>query len=269
MQVHPSQISPGESFDLFYFLRNPTDSTTYYVRAKLYDVRTGELLDTVALDQSSANSHLFIKTTQAPPDPSGYGRNIVAIASIYTDSIFTTKSTDYEEQEQYYLIKAVMPVLGGGGIDFRALREMFIDVLRETLPVPQIIPLDALFGTLGVLQREVNRIPKELFDAAPFMADLAAIREQIAALPKPQDLSPLADQFAGVVTSLLRLQDSVKGLSTTLPKEHSAAIETATREISNSVKGALASVVTHLSQHEQRPKEPVESPLSITHLFGI
>ena len=31
MQIHPAQISPGENFDLFYFLRNPTDGTTYYV----------------------------------------------------------------------------------------------------------------------------------------------------------------------------------------------------------------------------------------------
>jgi len=33
----------------FTFVRNPLDSTTYYVRAKIYDVRTGELLDTIAL----------------------------------------------------------------------------------------------------------------------------------------------------------------------------------------------------------------------------
>jgi hypothetical protein len=47
MQVHPSQISPGENFDLFYFLRNPNDTTTYYVQAVIYDVRTGAILSTV------------------------------------------------------------------------------------------------------------------------------------------------------------------------------------------------------------------------------
>src|SRR5438552_1488540 len=105
MQVYPSQISPAEPYDVFYFIRNPLDAATYYVRAKIYDVRTGELLDTANLDQSSTNSRLFLKRLQAPGDPGSNGRNIVAIASVYTDSGYTTKSDIYEEQEQYYLIK--------------------------------------------------------------------------------------------------------------------------------------------------------------------
>src|SRR4051812_21979151 len=114
MQSAPSQISPGESFDLFYFIRNHTDATTYYVRARIYDVRTGELLDTLDLAQSSTNARLFIKTATAPVDPTGYGRSIVSIASVYTDSGYTTKSENYEEQEQYFLVKTLAP-LGGGG----------------------------------------------------------------------------------------------------------------------------------------------------------
>src|SRR5262245_51515555 len=133
MQVAPNQISPGEPFDIFYFVRNPLDSTTYYVRAKVYDVRTGELLDTIVLEQSPTNTRLFIKTVQAPPDPAGYGRNIVAIASVYLDSGFTQQSESYEEQEQYYLIKAVLPMMGGavGGIDYRAMRELMEEVVSE------------------------------------------------------------------------------------------------------------------------------------------
>src|SRR4051794_10451153 len=152
MQVAPNQISPGENFDIFYFVRNPLDSTTYFVRAKVYDVRTGELLSTIALEQSPTNSRLFIKTVQAPADPSGYGRNIVAIASVYTDSGFTTQSESYEEQEQYYLIKAVAPVLGGGGVDMRAIRDMVEEIVSKglkSLPAPSTpaeFPSEALFG---------------------------------------------------------------------------------------------------------------------------
>src|SRR5262245_1560266 len=131
MQVHPSQISPGEPFDVFYFIRNHTDSTTYYVRARVYDVRTGELLSTHDLTQSPVNSRLYAKTIDAPPDPTGYGRNIVAIATVYTDSGYTTKSENYEEQEQYYLIKGQVPVFGGGGgIDARTAREIVQEELE-------------------------------------------------------------------------------------------------------------------------------------------
>src|SRR5437763_9581681 len=124
MQVAPSQISPGENFDIFYFIRNHTDGTTYYIQAVLYDVRTGAVLLTVSLTQSPTNTRLFSTTVQAPADSTGIGRNIVAIATVYTDSGYTTKSTDYEEQEQYYLIRAIAPVVGGGGVDPRTLREI-------------------------------------------------------------------------------------------------------------------------------------------------
>jgi hypothetical protein len=62
---------------------------------------------------------------QAPADSVGVGRNIVAVASLHTDSGYTTKSPDYEEQEQYFLIKAVPAVFGGGGgLDARTTREI-------------------------------------------------------------------------------------------------------------------------------------------------
>jgi hypothetical protein len=109
MQIHPSQISPAENFDVFYFIRNHTDLTTYFVQGKVYDIRTGAVLQTANLTQSPNNSRLFAKTIQAPADSGSIGRNIVAIATVYTDSGYTTKSTDYEEQEQYFLVKAVLP----------------------------------------------------------------------------------------------------------------------------------------------------------------
>src|SRR5437764_15317604 len=100
MQVHPQQIDPGQNFDIFYFIRNHLDSATYYVRAVIYDVRTGDVLSTNNLTQSPGNARLFAATIQAPADPVGYGRNILSVATVYTDSGYTTKSTDYEEQEQ-------------------------------------------------------------------------------------------------------------------------------------------------------------------------
>src|ERR1700761_2888409 len=123
MQGAQNQISPAENFDIFYFLRNHTDLTTYYVQAKIYDIRTGDVLATVNLAQSPNNTRLFTKTVAAPGDPTALGRNIVAIASVYIDSGYTTKSTDYEEQEQYFLVKTMLPVVGsGGGVDYRTVR---------------------------------------------------------------------------------------------------------------------------------------------------
>src|SRR4051812_17898374 len=131
MQQFPQQISPAEKFDIFYFLRNPNDLATYYVQAKIYDVRTGAVLTTVNLSASVNNTHLFTASLQAPADSVGYGRNIVAIASLYTDAAFTTKSTDYEEQEQYFLVRALLPLGGGGGVDYRVIRETIQEELEK------------------------------------------------------------------------------------------------------------------------------------------
>jgi hypothetical protein len=98
------------NFDLFYFLRNPNDTTTYCIQANIYDVRTGAGLSTVPPTQSAYNPHLFITTLQAPADSVGLGRNMVAVASLYTDSGHTTNSPEYDEQQQCFLIKAVPPV---------------------------------------------------------------------------------------------------------------------------------------------------------------
>lgn len=196
MYPAPQQITPGQSFDISYFIRNHTDAGTYYVRARIYDVKTGALLSTVNLSQSSANSRLFVGAAQAPADPTGYGRAIVAIATVYTDSGYTTRSDNYEEQEQSFLVKTGQLVLGGGGaVDLGGIREMLREELKK-LPKPDkpaVFPTESLFGALGALQREVNRIPKDEFDAKPILQQIKAVADLIRAIPEPEklDLKPV------------------------------------------------------------------------------
>lgn len=217
MQVHPSLITPAEPFDIFYFLRNPVDTATYYIKAVIYDVRSGEQLTTVTLTQSSVNAHLFVATLQAPPDPSAMGRNIVAIASVYTDSGYTTKSDAYEEQESYFLVKAVLPFAGGGSVDYRTVREIVAEELDKR---PQLtptalpeMPFEAVFGALGALQREVNRIPKEQADNSPVLAAIVTVKQVIAALPKPSavDLTPVLNEIQASRRSVLEAIADIPG----------------------------------------------------------
>lgn len=279
MQVAPNQISPGENFDVFYFLRNPLDAATYYVRAKLYDVRTGELLDTVVLDQSSTNSRLFIKTVQAPPDPSGYGRNIVAIASVYTDSGFTSQSESYEEQEQYYLIKAVLPVFGGGGgVDYRTIREIVEEVVKANKPADpeptEPIPYDALFGAIGALQREVNRVPKEI-DLSSVSDALSAIQTAIGAIPtetKEPDLSGIEQAVNSILFEVQQLPELFRSVGAAI----SAAQERLIKEQGASLLTQLETGLTDLMGRQEltipmasllKDKQPTPSPINVSHLM--
>jgi len=262
MQVHPAQISPAEAFDIFYFIRNHTDATTYYVRALVYDVRTGELLTTVSLSPSATNARLFITTLQAPADPVGIGRNIVAIATVYTDSSFSTKSPDYEEQEQYFLIRAVSPLaIGGGGVDMRQMRELVEDALDarlEKLPKPEKLPempFEAVFGAIGAVQREVNRIPKEHFDPAPIIEEIRMVGEKVDAIPVPDvvDLSP-------VFSRLDRVAATLDGL----PKILSDAGRTLVAAQAHSLKQAADTIIIHAKSgiEEMMGKQELIVPLS-------
>lgn len=280
MQVAPNQISPGEPFDIFYFVRNPLDSTTYFVRAKVYDVRTGELLSTIALEQSPTNARLFIKTAQAPADPSGYGRNIVAIASVYLDSDFIQQSDSYEEQEQYYLIKSMAPALGGGGgVDMRAIRDMMEEVVAKKLAglpkpaKPQEVPYDALFGAIGALQREVNRVPKE-FDTSAISARLDAIQEAISAIPEPEkpDLSPIVDAINSALFEIEQLKPFVQqvGMAITAAQERMMKEQGTTllREVESGLKDLMGrQELTVPFSSLMKEKQPTPSPIDVGHLM--
>lgn len=225
MQVHPQQVSPGEAYDVFYFLRNHTDAGTYYIQGKTYDVKTGEVLDTFALAQSATNSRLFLATRQAPPDPVGYGRSIVTIATVYTDSGFTAKSENYEEQEQYFLVKGAPLFAGGGGtIDITALAEAVAEHLKKgakdekkTQNVTKVekVNLDfveSLFGSIGALQREINRIPKEALDLRPIKEQIADLKAVIGKRPEFEatDLSTIEAMLTDTLDAISALETAIK-----------------------------------------------------------
>jgi hypothetical protein len=283
MQVAPNQISPGEPYDVFYFIRNPLDAATYYVRAVVYDVRTGDVLDTITLDQSPTNSRLFIKRVQSPSDPSGYGRNVVAIASVYTDSGYTTKSDSYEEQEQYYLIKAIAPMLGSAGIDYRGLRDLIAEVVDEgiaKLPKPPAppdlppMPFDALFGALGALQREINRTPKDLVDIEPILAGLSALRSTIEGRPQfePTDLSGLSGAMQQLLAAITDARKDIKTTGTAIlaDQQRTAAglSDKVLARVETGLKDLMSKQELTIPLHSlMKEKTPAPMPLDVSHLM--
>ena len=232
---------------------------------KVYDVRTGELLDTHALTQSPTNSRLFIKTVQAPPDPTGYGRNIVAIATVYTDSSYTTKSESYEEQEQYYLIKSIPLMLGGGGggIDYQHLKEMMKEVVEEGLAqLPPAQPLPEFpFGSIGALQREVNRIPKDASDTTPLIKRVESIQRGIEALPSPEKLD-----LTALSKDLNELRTFLEDRIWTATEQTGTKISAANEKVLRQFLGTLAREV--IARAEAGIKDlMVPSPIDVSHLM--
>lgn len=281
MQVYPSQISPGENFDLFYFIRNPLDNTTYYVQAVIYDVRTSAVLATVQLARSSTNTRMFAATVTSPPDPSGYGRNILAIASVYTDSGYTTKSQTYEEQEQYFLVKDQFRQPGSAGIDGRALGDLIEQKITSALKglpkpaTPEPVDLSGVTGAIGALQREINRVPKDNDDQAILEA-LATLKTAIEALPPPTlatDLTPMLKAVALISAQLTQLSTDIQKMGGTLIQAQRDAITTLAPQITAQLETALQdwtskqSLSVPLTSILGQRNSPAQAP-DLSHLMG-
>jgi hypothetical protein len=289
MQVASQQVTPGENFNIFYFVRNHTDGATYYIQAKIYALDTQELLGTHSLSQSPLNSRLYYKTVTAPGDQAGYGRDIVSIATVYTDSGYTTKSGDYEEQEQYFLVKPLPFVGGGGGISARDAREIFREELKtalDGLPKPEKLQVpdtpdmsfvDALFGALGALQRELNRVPKETTDTKPVLQRIEELQQAIGQRPKFErtDLTALAELAETTLQALRDLSGEMKAGNGQLVQSLEAALSQFKDEITSSVGDKVEETIHSqeltipLTMNVKNPKKKEEAAApDVRHLTG-
>ena len=200
--MSPDSIIPSQPFTLSYYISDHTDTATYYVRARIYDATTGELLETHDLTQQATNPHLYSKRVQAPGDTSGHGRKIIVVATAYEDSGYTTKAAAYQEQaENYIVIKTISSGGGGFGIDYRVLRDIVQEeVAKIKIPEPPkiekpVMQWDTVLGAIGALQREINRIPKDLSPVIQQIVDELKKAIEGKDVTPETDLSPVIQQI--------------------------------------------------------------------------
>src|SRR3990172_6365927 len=107
------QLSPREIFSIFRVLDDHTDGVTYFVRAVVRNARTSDVIATVNLSKQGSTQE-YKQDWQVPADTSGQGFYITIVTSVYTDSGYTTKSTDYGDEGATHLIDTRKKSVGGG-----------------------------------------------------------------------------------------------------------------------------------------------------------
>lgn len=196
-------LQPQVDFPIVRQIGNHLDSTTYYVRAVVRNA-SGATIDTVNLD--AKGDQRYQTSWRVPADPSGQGAYISIVTSVYTDAGYTTKSPDYSDEENTYLIfDRVMPAMrGGGGIDARTVRRIMQEELGK-LPEPEKVEFPDI------------KIPEVRFDNV-----LSAISDLRTALtPKPQkpvDLTP-------VTQAIDTLMDAIERKEVTPPTDLAPILE--------------------------------------------
>lgn len=156
------QLNPGEYFGISRQLADPNDATTYYIRAVIRNARTDATIDTVDLTARSLQRYSAQWGVYAQSADPLY---ITITTYVYTDSGYTSLSTDYIAESNTYLIEPREKHLGGGG------------------------------G--GIRDSEVRKIVREEL--------AIAIKEIIASMPKAAEQIKLAPFAEGIITAVTTL----------------------------------------------------------------
>lgn len=197
--MSPNSLVPNQPYAISYYITDHTDAGTYYVQAVVYDAGTGEVLDTLNLVRQTTNNHLFSKVAQAPGDSSGHGRRIVVVATAYDDAGHTVKSTNYAQQSENYIV--VRPgaglALGGGGVDYQALNDMFSSELEKVLKGNEKAWGD-MVNIITAIADRLDKIPTDKVDVkgalTPLLKTLESLSVSVTKIPTSKmDMTPTHD----------------------------------------------------------------------------
>lgn len=214
-------LNPAESFPIVRVLGNHTDTATYFVQAVIRDATTDVILDTVNL--TDLGNRRFRKAWKVVYDNTfSAGRYIIITTTVYTDSGYTTKSENYSEEVETYLVQqrwnmATMAGLGGGGspvIDYKEVRKIIVEELAKIVEKLAKIefsktetskPVDMSIATKEIIKTTSDKVDKieitvlekleklEKIDLYPLEKGLEKIIKEISMLPRFEktDLTPI------------------------------------------------------------------------------
>lgn len=131
-------LQPQSSFPIVRQIANHLDTDTLYVQAVVRNA-DGDTIDTIQLEDKGGQR--FQRRYRVPVDSSGQGAYISIITSVYTDAGYTTKSPNYGDEENTYLVfDRVMPAMRGGGgntgITIKQVRQVMSEELEKIKPEP-------------------------------------------------------------------------------------------------------------------------------------
>jgi len=138
------QLNPREVFTIVRQIEDHTDTNTYYVRAVVRNAKTDALLENVDLD--SKGDQRYSKDYIVPTDVSGNGFWISIITSVYTNSGYTTKSDNYGDKLDTYLVQERYqfnpnyPIPVGPDIDYNRVRKIIKEEIAKIPPTEVKVP---------------------------------------------------------------------------------------------------------------------------------
>lgn len=141
-------ISPGKNVVVSYYLNNPADTGTYYVRAVISDAITAEVLATLDLTE---DNRYYSTTWTAPQDRSGTGRQLKVLYTVYDDPGYTIESVVYGSQLESWMVLETNSLAGvraaSQGASLGDIRRIAQEIVK-LVPQPDLQPIRDDIGTI-------------------------------------------------------------------------------------------------------------------------
>lgn len=240
------QLSPRTQFSIVRQIEDHTDSATYYVRAVIRNAQTDVLLDTINL--TDRGSQRFSKNWLVPADPSGSGFYISILTSVYTNSGYTTKSQNYADKMETYLVQERynpnihMGAVGGGSdINYDKVRKIIEDVLLKSklleLKNTDLSKLESGIISLGNVIPEIkNSIISSVKSELSSNINLISSKIDNIEIPEPKefDYAMILSSINDINDSLIKITDDIINTTKSDKKEiNSTIINTITKTLNN------------------------------------
>lgn len=270
-------LQPSRAFPLVRQIANHTDSSTYYVRAIVRDA-DGTTIDTLDLEDKTGQR--FQISYRVPADPSGQGRYISVVTSVYTDSGYTTKSQNYGDEETTYLIfDRVMPAMrgggggnlgGGGSLDSGTIRRIVSEELEKAKPEPIEIPevemptmrFDEVLGAIQKVTKAIKAVPTEKVDLSGVLQGLTALAGKI----DDKEVTPEAD-LQPIVEAVQDIQKNIgegfADLATIYTESERRLLGSVEKKIGESMESMELTIAPTVSGVQKKTPEAQPTPFDL------
>lgn len=277
-------LHPQASFTVVRQIANHLDTDTLYVKAVIRNAYTDAIIETLEL--TSRGSQRFSKNWRVPADPSGMGFYVSIVTSVYSDSGYTTKSGNYGDEENTYLVQDRVPMGGrggGGGIDARTVRRIIQEELDKAKPeaveeIPEAekpktpkMRWDEILSGISELKAAVAKVPTDRPDLSTVTT---LINQAIAAITSKEvtpvtDIEPIVSRLEALSTYLTNFTDDEKMEREDLKGFLKSLEETLTTKIEETVGEAIDSTEfvttqTTMPAKRHRAKEEEREQFDVT-----
>lgn len=228
-------LLPGTHHYITWTKQNLLDSATYYPQAVIKDKRNDTTLDTLNL--ASLGSNRYGTSWLVPQDPTGQGREVSIVITVYEDSGYSVVSGMYGAWETDYLIYSLKQQGSGGGgsFDYNIVRKIVSDELGK-LEKPEQVDLTEIFNEVSGVKKSLGSRLKELLAIKDKTDRIEAVEERILATLKE----------LGVSTKVVEKSMSEKS------QEAVSLIEQATNNSINAIQDVVSSSEGRLSERTDK-----------------